>query len=192
MNELGLQSNEGILLQESGVRMGGTSSYNGELYLTNLNIIYIVKGMFGKVKDLQKFPLQQIKKINGQLQALSAKSANSSEICLQLFFVNRTVIFEFQNNGRKASNNFVDEINNAVNGTPATSAKASFAIPGTEELAGTIKDTFGIFKNALGIKEKTENITVRCLGCHAPLAGIKGEKIQCSYCDTEQTLQSEE
>ena len=45
----------------------------------------------------------------------------------------------------------------------------SKAIPGTEALAGTLKDTFGAFRNGLGIAETRSSGT--CEGCGAPLSG---------------------
>ena len=32
------------------------------------------------------------------------------------------------------------------------------------------------------------NVTERCIGCGAPLAGFKGQRIVCRYCDTDQTI----
>lgn len=183
MNELQLQQNETVLLKEQGILCKGISkSYSDDLYLTNLHLILVRKGAWGKFKGLEKYPLNQIKRINGQIQARCIDDD------LHIFFLNSQVVFDFGGSGKRAVNTFIEGINSAINGTPINNAKASTAIPGSEILANTLKDTFGTFKNAFGIKSKVESITVKCIGCHAPLAGTKGEKVRCAYCDTEQTL----
>ena len=62
----------------------------------------------------------------------------------------------------------------------------SKAIPGTEALAGTLKDTFGAFRNGLGIAETLSSGT--CEGCGAPLSGHKREAVRCEYCNRETQL----
>lgn len=62
----------------------------------------------------------------------------------------------------------------------------SKAIPGTEALAGTLKDTFGAFRNGLGIAEMRSSGT--CEGCGAPLSGHKSEVVRCEYCNRETQL----
>lgn len=60
------------------------------------------------------------------------------------------------------------------------------AIPGTEQLAGTLKDTFGAFRTGLGVPESRS--TAICEGCGAPLAGTRHETVRCAYCDRETQL----
>lgn len=62
----------------------------------------------------------------------------------------------------------------------------SKAIPGTEALAGTLKDTFGAFRNGLGVAETRSSGT--CEGCGAPLSGHKSEVVRCEYCNRETQL----
>lgn len=62
----------------------------------------------------------------------------------------------------------------------------SKAIPGTEALAGTLKDTFGAFRNGLGVAETRSSGT--CEGCGAPLSGYKREMVRCEYCNRETQL----
>lgn len=60
------------------------------------------------------------------------------------------------------------------------------AIPGTEALAGTLKDTFGAFRSGLGITEPVAAAT--CEGCGAPLSGHRREVVRCEYCNRETQL----
>ena len=140
------------------------------------------KGAFGKIKRMEKFPLNQIKVINGQVQA------RYDDDSLQVSFFNRQISFDFGSHSKRTINRFIDGIICSINGVPFDNTKASSAIPGSEQIATTLKDTLGTFKDAFKGKSKNENITIKCIGCHAPLSGKKGEKIKCSYCDTEQSL----
>lgn len=60
------------------------------------------------------------------------------------------------------------------------------AIPGTERLAGTLKDTFGAFRSGLGMPESCS--TGVCEGCGAPLSGARHETVRCEYCDRQTRL----
>ena len=54
--------------------------------------------------------------------------------------------------------------------TPMDEPAFNKAIPGTEALAGTLKDTFSAFRSGLGITEPV--VSVNCEGCGAPLPVI--------------------
>lgn len=60
------------------------------------------------------------------------------------------------------------------------------AIPGTSALAGALKDTFGAFRNGLGITERQCSTT--CEGCGASLTGHWHEVVRCEYCNRETQL----
>ena len=62
----------------------------------------------------------------------------------------------------------------------------SHAIPGTEQLAGTLKDTFGAFRSGLGMPESRS--TGVCEGCGASLSGARHETVRCEYCDRQTRL----
>lgn len=68
-------------------------------------------------------------------------------------------------------------------------AKPAFskAIPGTSALAGMMKDTFGAFRDGLGIPEAQSTAT--CEGCGAPLSGRRHQVVTCEYCNRETRLQ---
>lgn len=195
MRNLSLQQNESIILQNDSVlHGGGMASYTDELYLTNLNIIYVSKGIFGKVKGIQKFPLNQVKVVNGQAQAILGKSSDNGSPELQIYFSNGQEAFQFQSGGKKEILKWVNNISQILTGTAsqAENAKNIMAIPGSEKIFGTVKDTIGAFKDTFGIKGKEnqppENVTSKCIGCRAPLSGVKGTTVRCKYCDTDNTL----
>lgn len=63
------------------------------------------------------------------------------------------------------------------------------AIKGTEELAGTLRDTFDAFKSGLGIPQThTAQSSTTCEGCGASLSGRRKEVVRCEYCNRETRL----
>ncbi|MBC3899505.1 hypothetical protein GH811_07730 [Acetobacterium malicum] len=98
-----LESNEAILIQSTGVLCEGggiMTAYTDELILSNINIIHISKGIFGNAKGVKKYPLSQVKIINGEAQAIMGKSSNGMPD-LQIYFVNGQLAFQFQSSGKK-------------------------------------------------------------------------------------------
>lgn len=70
-----LQTNESLIMKSERVLYGGVlSTYTNELILTNMNIVLIIKGVFGNSKDIRQYPIDQIKIFNGQPQALLTKT----------------------------------------------------------------------------------------------------------------------
>lgn len=185
-------------MQRTGVlRETGTlvKLYTDELILTNKNIIWVSKGMFGNTKGLQKYPLNQIKVINGEAQAFVGKGSAGMPN-LQVYFINGQEAFQFQNSSKRGIAKWVNEISKVLTGHDSSrgSVTTQSAIPGKEYLAETLKDTVVVFKNALGITSKKvadaapEKVTKKCIGCMAPLTQTKGQNVLCRYCDTVQIL----
>lgn len=74
MAKYNLQANEYVILKNNRVLHGGArASYTDELILTNLNIVLIKKGIFNKVKNIQTYPVNQIKVFDGNAQAKLGK-----------------------------------------------------------------------------------------------------------------------
>lgn len=189
-----LEPSESILIQSTGVLCEGgglMTAYTDELILTNMNIIHVSKGVFGNTKRVQKYPLNQVKIINGEAQAIMGKRTNGIHN-LQIYFVNGQVAFKFQSLGKKEIVKYVNEISKVLIGKE--SSRNQFAIPGAKIVAETLKDTLDVFKGTFGIKSKSKaagelvKATKKCIGCMSPLTGTKGQSIRCSYCDIDQIL----
>lgn len=186
MNKLNLQSEECVIKKSNKVRHGGFMvSYKNELILTNLNIIYVKKGIFGRTKSIQTIPLNQIKIYEGKPQVLLGKQKNDSP-SLEIYFLNGQAIFGFKRKNEVMK--WIRCINQVLCKETGSATTGQFAIPGTEFLAETIKDTVITFKNILG-KTKHEKISAVCTSCGASILGYKGENIKCNYCDTYQKIQ---
>ena len=213
--DLHLQPNEGIIIQSVGVLHGGMmASYTDELILTNLHIIYVKRGIFGGVKSIRKFPVDGIKIVHGQIQAIAGKNPINNCPQLQIYFKDGKETFEFQHSARKEIARWIHSINQLLTCTNMTSDPLG-NLNGTPQITEALRETVGAFKNAItGVKTKqvlegvdpvkidtaeyvasktrsersTENITIKCMGCMAPVSGLKGQRVHCSYCGTEQTL----
>lgn len=195
MAKYNLLPNESLILKSENVKHGGMmASFSDELILTNLNIIHISKGFFGNVKDVVRYPVNQIKIYNGEPQVILSKQQGGTNQ-LDIFFQNGQKSFEFQSSGKKEIIQWINAIYKLLTGKEYSVATS--AIPGTEYVAKTLKDTVDVFKNVFGIKNKTNEIglkttsvkvTKKCISCSAPLSGVQGQVVRCIYCDTEQVL----
>jgi hypothetical protein len=145
--------------------------------------------MFGSSKGSQTFPVNQIKVYNGRAHALM-KSSGTSEV-LEVFFLHGEEEFQFSSGGKKKIQTWIGKINEAVTGEPAVEVPSTSMIPGTEKVVEALKGTIGAFKSIRA--PKTESpvsipVTTKCVSCGAPVGGLQGQRIACTYCSAEQQL----
>lgn len=191
MANYNLQPNEVILLKDESVRHGGGSlaNYSDELILTNLNLVLVKKGMFGKSKGIHTYPLNQVKVYNHEAQARIGNTRNGA--VLEVYFLNGEEQFAFQNGGKKKVLDWAAKINEAVTGQSASQVVGgpSKALPGTELVAGMLKDTLNAFKSKRGsTSDAPATVAAKCSACGAPVAGRQGQSITCEYCGSAQQL----
>lgn len=184
MENYSLAPDEGIIIQYNGAYHNGNRS---EIILTNQNLICVetnVKLFRKDTYNVVKFPVRQIKVINGQAQASVMK--DGGEWTLQVLMKNGTERFKFSSGNfdsikkKQEANKWVEQISLLLTGKSAEK-------PVDTSLIGNVKNVLG----SIGINKKEkepENVTVKCIGCMAPLAGQRGQTVRCKYCDTEQTL----
>ena len=184
-----MQPNEVVLLKEQGVMHGGRmSSYTDELILTNLNLVLLKKGMFGNSKSTLIFPLSQIKVYNERAHAVIGKSANGAD-ALEVYFLNGQEAFCFGSGGKKKLNDWIGKINHVVTGAEPAQQESGLALPGSDLVAGVLKDTLGVFKSKLGAKAAPPvKLAAKCRSCGAPVTGFQGQTITCDYCGSGQQL----
>ncbi len=192
MAEYDLQPGESFVHKNYRVRHGGFGAkYTDELILTSQNLVLLEKGVFGNGKGIRVFPLNQIKVFQGNAQAVLGKQQNGFP-ALDVYFENGTEHFGFES--KKEATFWSQKINEVITGTPAKmiSPDSSAADMVTE----AVRDTVGVFKDALGFKSKGEvaaaaaavPVAGHCVSCGAPVSGIRGQAITCSYCDTANQL----
>ena len=197
-----LQSNEGVVLQETGICYEPnklSTAYTDELILTNLNLIHVRKGVFMGTKGVRYIPLNQVKVIGGKCQALVGKAQNGHAI-LEIYTQLGTEEFAFRTKAKKNAGIWANEISRLVTGRDSENALESQDAPEydfEDTVVGQLKDAFGEVCAAFGIgfgksgqqqKSSVERVSTKCSGCHAPITGVKGKAAVCKYCDTEQVL----
>lgn len=181
MSDYNLYPNEAILLKSQDVFQG---MRKGDLVLTNLAIIWAEKNLFGKIKNVNRIPFNQVKMYNENPQVRLGKAGNGANQ-LEIYLVNGQENFSFNTTllGKREINKWINEITKAITGHAPE--KSFTAIPGTEFVADTLKGTVGVFTDSLGLKK---TVSTKCMACKAPITGKKGEVFRCKYCDTQQTL----
>ena len=196
MAEVNLASNEGIILQSTSVMSGSVwGAYTDELILTNLNVILIKRGMFGNKKKEQKFPISQIKKVNGKPQVMLGPNSLNGADQLHIAFMHGIEWFEFQSRGKKEITKWIKAIYELFHYTPDNlpidEVKEEMGV-----LSSTLKKGVDSIKNIFGVKsnnDTTSTVTstvknAKCSGCKAPLTGKPGQVVKCIYCDTKHTF----
>ena len=201
MAKLQLMPNEVIILKETNVAHGGVMAINNDdLILTNLNIIYVDKGILGNQKEIIYYPLKTLKTYNGVPQ-VEIGHLSTGRRTLEFNFSNGIEVFHFDNLPDQEYDKWVDTIKGIItrNDNNVNSNTYSSEIMKTDEFTreiGVLKDEYrGLGKELIGAfafkpAEGTENkaTSKKCISCSAPLAGRKGMLVKCKYCDTEQVL----
>lgn len=176
-----LEANEGIVLQYDGVYH---NKKKAEIVLTNRNFVCIEKLKGRNNYNVIKYPISQIKVIDGQAKVSVIK--DDGDYVLQVQFKTGTEQFSFvcdlfeRIKIKQVVNKWTQEISVLLTGQ----------IPENDEenaFVGAVKSTL----NSFGVNTKSresENITKKCIGCMAPITGKKGQTVRCKYCDTNQTL----
>ena len=178
--------------QDRILRDGFMANFSDELILTNLNLVLISKGVFGNTKNIQTFPVNQIKVFNNQAQVFLSKTSGGYPQ-IEVYLLNGQENFGFES--KKIALNWIAKINQLVTGEDVEiGVSAKTAIPGTEMIAEALGGTVDAFKSALGFKsnkssmDSPEKVAKKCSNCGAMISGKKGQIVRCSYCGTDQQL----
>ena len=193
MEPFKLSRDEGIVLRASSVAVNAPTPYTNDAVLTNQNIIVIKKGIFGNVKDVEYYPLDELKIINNKPQALVGKHRNGTARLEAYFQDGSTLYLSFNTVTRMMAQKWATEIQKQlVDEEEDGYSPAAYAIPGTERVAETLKGTMDTFKTAFNKKTAEEvramKRPVYCQECGAKFEGISGRTVKCPYCDTPQYI----
>ena len=197
MADLNLQASESVLMSEGD-----------ELYLTNLNIISIETIGFFKTKTVvNKYPLSQVKKVDGVPQVLL-----KDNLTVQVFFWQDQITLEFEKN--RVAEEWANNIRAVASGNMAefssskkrrgSNGKMLDAISTINPDAGLVIDAansaLGALADVITKRDKKkkleaqqtetprESVSAKCKSCGAPISGIKGSTVRCAYCGTEQVI----
>lgn len=212
VNEMDLLPNEAILKRDSNVSHGQGGIFDsreGELVLTNFALVFLRKGAFGGVKDITRFPLDQVKVVNGIPQiAYDKPSGNDRQ--LRIHFAHGVESFSLgQSDDDEDSPSLKDlftstaekERRNAIEWRDAVtrvvlSLRSTMAAPLLQPMAGQCPPPMqgqggavaGVSSGQRPSEPSVPRITRKCVGCMAPITGVQGERVFCRYCDTEQAI----
>lgn len=168
--------------------------YTDELILTSHNLVLVKKGALGRTKGIRVFPLQQVRVFQGRAQAIVTKSRGRLP-GLEVYLQNGTETFRFitdRGSSDREARFWSEKINEVITGTSSRIASADASL--IDRASETVKDTVGAFKEAFGIRTKADieaaalaaasvPIAGDCTSCGAPVSGIRGQAVICSYCD---------
>jgi hypothetical protein len=180
MDKYNLQSNESVIMKCERVLHGGMmAGYTDELLLTNLNIVLVKKGLFGKIKNIQHFPVNQIKLFNEKAQVMVSKQQNGSPK-LEVYFQNSQESFGFES--KREAEQWSNNIARLLAGESEFNTDTTM----TGAIAETLKGTLDTFKGVFG--KMPEKIAIDCVSCSASITGLKGQVARCQFCGREQQL----
>ncbi len=187
-DEFTLQPGEEVIKRSDEVGIGKEGMFNGtgnSLILTNQSLVLITRGMFHKVKDVQRFPLSDIVVSNGQPQVKMGKMDLVTKT-LDVYFQSGEMRFRF--NFDDEIKDWIAEITEVITGQKVERKSEDEEFFGEiAAMADSVSHAVGSLKKAFGIKSK-EMLSGTCSGCGASLTGHEGETVQCPYCGTYHTF----
>ncbi len=198
MAEYNFAPDEYVVLRADDVSKVGKKSLSmsthSELMLTNLNIVYPIKGMFGKTKGFEVFPLSDIRIVDGVPQC-RLDTSTFMEARLEISFQYQLVSFSFNSlENKKEIREWVNAISNLLVGEDAeetqTRAGGVGALTDSEEIANAFGNIFGAFENARAKKraKRAPEVAYRCPSCNASIKGKLGSTVTCPYCNSHVTI----
>lgn len=215
MASYNLQQGETLLDSLEGIRMdteGSVFDQSGDLLLTDRRLMWVEKGLFGKVKSQQSFPLSAIAVSQGRARVLLKRDSGGS-YDLEVFLTGRKLSFSTDEDELGSTIGFANELNHVV----TNSANDIYRM----KKAGLIQEGVNMFKESLGLDpDLIEELTVyepvsvpvpapaqsagssavstpavpgktsgTCRFCGAPLKATPGKTVRCPYCGGEQPWQ---
>lgn len=192
-----LDPDERVILRAQDVKIDNDSSLfprESELMLTNKSIVYTRKGLLGKVKGYDTWPLASIRMLDGVPQC-RLDSSEFMEHKLEVSFRDGLVSFVFGSlEAKKEVRSWVNEINVILTGSEASEehlrSTGVGAFTDGDAIAETVGSIFGAFEGALSRKraESAPVVACRCPSCNASVKGRRGTTVTCPYCDTHVTI----
>ncbi len=187
-----LLPDEVIVLKDESACHGGAAGYQDEVLLTSQNLVVVKKGMFGRTKGVHIFPLAEVKVYNDRAQTAITKTRNGLNV-LEVHFTHGHETFTFRAGGKRKVRTWAARIDEVVTGREsAAPVSAGIALPGAELVADTLKDTVDVFRSRLGRSPASPSkVGMKCSACGAAVAGVQGQHVTCSYCDTTHLLRAD-
>ena len=197
MAELNLEPGEYAIttIADVAVNRGPSTS---DLVLTNRHLLVVSKTVFGRVKSVKSYQVDQIPVANGQAQIKIDKNAGYKEFFIQLKNGDQLRVVSAQN---EDFTSFGSQINLLLTGA-ATAPSVTNSSP-IGVITDSLQSAFAAFGSIANVSDKAniettrqhkrtnqapQSVSRQCVGCHAPITGYSGQAVTCKYCDTEQSL----
>ncbi len=177
MSAYQLDLDEAVILQDSHVSNNGSKV---TLILTSKNLIQVNKGFFGGDKDSQKYPLSDLKELNGKPNVRIGKTRNGGPQ-VEFYFQGYERFYSFQD--LFAERKWVNAVEKAYKSFVLNMDPDNKQVSGMGKLLSPLKDTIENAKRSV-LPGYREPRMAKCPKCGAELVGRKGEAIRCDYCDT--------
>lgn len=197
MEDLKLQTNEGVLKEEEGVVC---QKKTFKLFLTHLNLITVEeKGFFKTKYIIEKHPLDQIKVIDGIAQVSAFLDEDGCSVLRVMFKHDKNLDFIFEDEQslfsgfvkkKKVSEKVVawaEQISQLLTGHKVYNNPQNK----TKEvgLVGKIKGLlFGEQEEEKNEEEDKTFVSINCPGCGNLVSGLKGSAVECKYCGNKIAL----
>ena len=185
--ELNLGADEAVVLRIENVGYGSTFPIpvnNSTLILTNKNLILLKKNLFGQISDTIRFPLSDIKVVNGQPQVRKGQLDIVTHT-LEVYFNTGMESFRFE--WESDIDKWVAHIVSQITGVPVKEKTEEDMIAEALQMAESLEAPIEKMRDIFGIKS-TKIVSCKCPSCGAALTGLKGETAQCPYCGTYHTF----
>lgn len=159
--------------------------HTDDLMLTDRNIVWTHRTMYGAVKDLSIYALHDIKSVDGRPQIIADTTKDGTEI-LKITFKYGTESFHFRSAPEYTVKKWVNAVHYLLSDLPLPYPNIPLDL-GYIDVGENAKTGQGEPKTL----KRRIRITVKCLGCRAPLTGFTGEEIKCRYCDMVQIIKDD-
>ncbi len=187
-SEFRLLPEEAVILRNDKVGTGSSilPVRSDELVLTNQALIHIKKELFGKVKEVVRYPLADICMSGGKPQAVLGNGDNVSGF-LDVYFPYETAHFKME--WKSDAEDWIDAIIFAVTGEDVKAKKEQEDFQKLMNFAESVTGTVNGMKKAFGIKS-TEQVACKCSSCGASISGIVDEVVVCPFCGTSNKMRA--
>ncbi|MCR4841068.1 MAG: hypothetical protein K5848_05950 [Lachnospiraceae bacterium] len=173
-----LDEDEIVLMQEEHASWG---SKNVRLLLTNKSIIQVTKGMFGKDKFVNKYPLMDLRVFNGKPNVRVGK-LGLGQSQLELYFQKHEKFYRLR--GVFTEKKWADaiekayaELNPGSSSTTEKTSKLPFKLP---KIGFSTKKELA--SNGDGVR------VLKCRNCGADLPPTTEKEVTCEYCGSSFTV----
>lgn len=172
-----LGPDEAVIMRASDVTTAGSMSHV-DLILTNKYLIQINKGLFGGDKEAEKYPLSELRVLNGKANVLVGKDRNNKR--LELYYYGFEKIYSFS--GLFTEDKWASAVIKAHKAYMEECNKKQKREVGQTGLFKSLAETLDTAKEKI-LPRSPAVKSGKCPRCGAILSGQNGKKAICVYCN---------